>query len=63
MTSAETKRITDRIEALQAIHASYLAYLRHRIDEADWHGGWAACVNLAETEDEIAGLRFALNQT
>lgn len=52
--------IRARIVRLEQIHASYLAYLKDRIAEADWHGGWDACINLAETEDEMSGLKFAL---
>jgi hypothetical protein len=54
--------IRDRINELEKIHASYLQYLHWRVKERDWHGGWDGCVNLSETECEMAGLRFALEK-
>jgi hypothetical protein len=59
MTPAE--KINERLARLQAIKSSYLKYLDWRILEQDWHGGWDACVNLSEVEQEMAGLRFALD--
>lgn len=53
-------KIRARIRALDEIHESYLTYLCKRIEERDWHGGWDACVNLSETEQEQHGLRQAL---
>lgn len=52
-------KIATRLKELQDIHASYLEYQRWRILERDHHGAWDAAINLAETEAEMAGLRFA----
>lgn len=53
--------IRTRIAQLEAIHGSYLAYQAHRVAERDHHGAWDVAINLAETEAELAGLRFALS--
>ncbi|MCA1824366.1 MAG: hypothetical protein LC640_08925 [Frankia sp.] len=52
--------IRGRLKELRAIHASYLAYQEHRVNERDHHGAWDVAINLAETEAEAAGLQFAL---
>lgn len=52
--------IRERVEALQRIHANYLAYQADRVRERDHHGAWDVAINLSETECEIAGLEFAL---
>jgi len=49
-----------RISELEAIHANYLRYQADRVAEHDHHGAWDVAINLAETEAELAGLRFAL---
>lgn len=60
MTAAE--RIQARIKELEGIHERYTAYQQDRIREKDHHGAWDVAVNLSETECEMAGLRFALEQ-
>lgn len=59
MTESRLK-ISARIMELKRVHSSYLAYQHWRVAEGDHHGAWDVAINLAETEAEIAGLTFAL---
>jgi hypothetical protein len=58
--STPKSRIFSRIASLEGIRANYRRYQADRVTEQDHHGAWDAAVNLAETEAEIAGLKFAI---
>lgn len=62
MSTPPSAAVLDRIRALRGIRARYLAYQQDRVNEHDHHGAWDVAINLSETECEIAGLTFALEQ-
>ena len=46
-----------RVVYLQAMHATMVAYLRAKVEDADWHGVMDASADLREIEAELKGLR------
>ena len=46
-----------RVVYLQAMHATMLAYLKAKVDDADWHGVMDASADLREIEAELKGLK------
>lgn len=50
-------QLIQRATYLQALHATMVAYLRAKVDDAEWHGVADAAMDLREIEAELKGLR------
>ena len=46
-----------RVAYLQAMHETMLAYLKAKVEDADWHGVQDAASDLREIEAELKGLK------
>ena len=46
-----------RVVYLQALRVTMIAYMRAKVEDADWHGVMDASADLREIEAELKGLK------